>query len=166
MIRTITKIRQFLFAVLALAALICIFPGNAKADSIVTVGGVTYDVTTITTTFNSASATLEAEPWWGSQTVADDFAGQVGTALGLPNDFGLGELGPFFAWTNTYATPLGNFNAEFYDAAYSDIGDTEQDPNTTYTFAVASVVTTPEPGTLIMVFGGLLGLGLLLRMKC
>jgi len=166
MIRATSRIRQLMFAVLALAALICIFPGNANADSIVTVGGVTYDITTITTTFNSTSATLEATPWWGSQTVADEFAGQVGTALGLPNNnIGLGSWGPFFAWTNILATPAGNFNAEFYDTFYAGIADTEQDPNTTYTFAVASVVTTPEPGTLIMVLGGLLGLALFVRMK-
>jgi hypothetical protein len=165
MIRAISRIRQLMIAALALAVLICMFPGNANADSIVTVEGVTYDITTITTTFSSASATLETTPWWGSQIVADEFAGQVGTALGLPNNIGLGLWGPFFAWTNTLASPPGSFNAEFYDTAYLGIADTEQDPNTTFTFAVASVVATPEPGTFSMLLGGLLGLGLLVYFR-
>lgn len=165
MVRAMSRIRQLMVAAVLVLAACCMFPGNANADSIVTVEGVTYDVTTITTTFSSASVTLEAEPWWGSQTVADEFANLVGTALGVPNTIGPVSGGPFFAWTNTYATPLGNFNADFYEPAASTTADTEQDPNTTYTFAVASVIATPEPGTLILVLGGLLGLALLVRIK-
>jgi hypothetical protein len=43
-----------------------------------------YDVSTTTTSFNASSSLLTSQAWWGNEALAIEFAGLVGTSLGLP----------------------------------------------------------------------------------
>jgi hypothetical protein len=104
-------------AAAALAAL-SLSPGSALAY-VVTVGGVQYDVTTFTGSYNDNKSkfALPANggvmPWWGNGTLASQFATQVGSFFGYPN----GPLGfdcttfcgPIFG----YAGDLGGFPNNF-----------------------------------------------------
>jgi hypothetical protein len=87
-------------AAAALAA-ISLSPGSAQAF-VVTVGGVQYDVTTFTGSYNSDTNKFETAanggvmPWWGSDSLAEAFAYEVGLEMGLPNYSN--THGPLFAW--------------------------------------------------------------------
>jgi hypothetical protein len=91
--------RQALGAAAALAA-ISLSPGSAQAF-VVTVGGVQYDVTTFTGSYNANTSKFALPPapgvmpWWGSQSLAQQFAGAVAGNLGFPN----GTVGPLFGYT-------------------------------------------------------------------
>jgi hypothetical protein len=87
-------------AAAALAA-ISLSPGSAQAY-VVTVGGVQYDVTTFTGSYNNNTSKFATPansgvmPWWGNQATATAFATAVGTNLGTPNFSG--QEGPYFAY--------------------------------------------------------------------
>jgi hypothetical protein len=86
-------------AAAALAA-ISLSPGSAQAY-VVTVGGVQYDVTTFTGTYNANTSKFATPansgvmPWWGSSSLASQFATAVGSSFGFPNPSG---RGPYFAY--------------------------------------------------------------------
>jgi len=95
------RLQVALGAAAALAA-ISLSPGSAQAY-VVTVGGVQYDLTTFTGSYDDNTSKFETAanngvmPWWGSQSLASQFAAAVGGNgnLGLPNGF----FGPFFGWS-------------------------------------------------------------------
>ena len=72
----------------------------------VTVGGLQYDVTTFTGSYDNNTSKFATAanggvmPWWtgGSDATAIAFATAVGTGLGGPNSFGPPGGGPFFAY--------------------------------------------------------------------
>lgn len=66
--------------------------GHASAV-IVNVGGTDYDVSTFEGSYdnNVSRFTTTEMPWWGNQSLAQTFATEVGTQLGLPV-FGTGGL--------------------------------------------------------------------------
>ncbi len=72
----------------------------------VTVGGLQYDVTTFTGSYDNSTSKFATAanggvmPWWtgGSDATAIAFATAVGTGLGGPNSFGPPGGGPFFAY--------------------------------------------------------------------
>jgi hypothetical protein len=68
--------------------------GLVNADDIVTVNGITYDVTTTSGTYNTLQGTLQSQPWWGNLPLANSVATAVGNNLGQTNN---GSLTPFFA---------------------------------------------------------------------
>ena len=87
----------------ALAA-ISLSPGSAQAY-VVTVGGVQYDVTTFTGTYNDNTSKFETAanngvmPWWGSQSLAGQFAAAVAGGLGFPNaPNGISDQSPYFGY--------------------------------------------------------------------
>ncbi len=88
-------------AAAALAA-ISLSPGSAHAY-VVTVGGVQYDVTTFTGTYNDNISKFALPtnggvmPWWDSFSIASQFAAAVGSSLGYPNSLGPDTFGPIFA---------------------------------------------------------------------
>jgi hypothetical protein len=94
---------QVAFGAAAALAAISLSPGSAQAY-VVTVDGVQYDVTTFTGSYNAntskfaTAANNGVMPWWNNSTMAEAFAGQVGSALGLVNVDG--TLGPFFGYRN------------------------------------------------------------------
>ena len=87
----------------AVLAALSLSPGSAHAY-VVTVGGIQYDVTTFTGSYNdnaskfATAANGGVMPWWGSGggSLARDFTTAVGTNLGTPNlDRGI-NYGPYF----------------------------------------------------------------------
>jgi hypothetical protein len=91
----------FSLAVVASSAALCLAPNPAEAStSQVTVNGTTYDVTTFTGTYNANNAKFNTlannglMPWWGNESLAEQFAAAVGTSLGTPV---AGAFGPSFA---------------------------------------------------------------------
>ena len=83
------RLQVALGAAAALAA-ISLSPGSAQAY-VVTVGGVQYDVTTFTGTYNANTSKFALPPapgvmpWWGSLSTVNQFAIAVAAALGAPN---------------------------------------------------------------------------------
>jgi hypothetical protein len=137
------RIRVALGAAAALAA-ISLSPGSAQAY-VVTVGGVQYDVTTFTGTYNdntskfATAANGGVMPWFGNQTMATQFADAVGYNLGrLPSST---DLGPYF--------PVWNSGDNVVVYSYADWG--------TYNYSVGNGQSTiyaqvlpaaPVPGPL------------------
>lgn len=153
-----------LCALAALGLIALVAPRVAQADAMVTLGGITYDISTVTTSFALDTAQLESTPWWGNDTLALGLAGLVGTDLGVPNS-GLGNCpcGPVFA-------PIDPMVLSYmYTPAPPPLGPGviafSQPDTLRVTYAVGSVVTSPEPGSLSMISVGLLGLGLLVGVK-
>lgn len=100
---------QAAFGAAAAAALsLSLSPGSAQAacdpaspanTCRVTVGGLQYDVTTFTGTYNDNASKFSSTlmPWYGSSSIANQFAATVGGGLLYPN----GGNGPFFAWSQS-----------------------------------------------------------------
>lgn len=167
--------RFLTLAVLAPLAMICFFPGLSKADTVVfdssngtttvvtdTTTDTTYDISVIMTTYGA----LPTQPWTGSAALADAFASAVGTTLGpAPPTVPTAVLGPFFAYQDESGTVL-SYEIEVGELAVIGVVSTGSEPDTAiYSFASATPVTTPENGTLSLLFSGLLGLGLLVGVK-
>jgi hypothetical protein len=93
-------------AAAALAA-ISLSPGSAQAY-VVTVGGVQYDVTTFTGSYDADTSKFATPanggvmPWWtgnGDKALASEFATKVGFFFGLPNSgLAVSPSGPAFAY--------------------------------------------------------------------
>jgi|GEM_PF-1674714 hypothetical protein len=104
-------------------AAISLSPGSALAY-VVTVGGVQYDVTTFTGTYNANIGKFAlpinggAMPWFGDSAKAEAFSLALGSSLGLPNNNG-GDLGPFFAYGyyNTGDGPQSGLLNKAYDGS-------------------------------------------------
>jgi len=113
----------------------------------------TYEVSTITGTFNDNAALLMSQPWWGDELFAFGMARVVASDLGLE---------PLFAWAFDDLEYLF-LKAEVYvpDASTPGPGTTFPSTSRITTYAVATSV--PEPGTLGLLGLGLLGLGLIRR---
>ena len=115
----------------------------------VTVGGLLYDVTTFTGSYNSNTSKFQTPanggvmPWWGSSTLANEFATQVGSGLGQPNNLG-SPFGPVFA----YATSGQNLRIYYYDSRYPSPSILSYDalpPGDSFTWAQVNVSAVPAP---------------------
>ena len=77
-------------------------PASPANTCRVTVGGLQYDVTTFTGSYNSDTSKFAPPPapgvmpWWGSQASASAFFAAVGGGLGYPN---AGVFTPYFAYS-------------------------------------------------------------------
>jgi len=184
MTTTSIRIRSLTIGVLSLVAILCFFPGNSKADTLTIVSqtstdvfvldsttGITYDVTSLYTSFDGSSALMESSPWWGNGQSAGAWATALGGSLGGYPNWG---FGPFFAWS-TGSDTVGDFTFETVNTEYALCNDPleefcggpEKYPyhvDYEFDYAVGSIVTTPEPGSLGMIFAGLVVLGLLVGM--
>jgi hypothetical protein len=136
------------------------FPSPSKADDIVTVGGIKYDISSVTTSFVGDVSALEATPWWGNATLATSLASAVGSALGT----GVTGDGPLFADLDGLG---GNGGAVWYIGTGSVVGYAAANDGDVSAYAVGTIVTTstPEPGALGMMLAGLVGLGLLVGVR-
>jgi hypothetical protein len=149
-------------AAAALAA-ISLSPGSAQAY-VVTVGGVQYDVTTFTGSYNANTSKFATPanggvmPWWGNSTLANSFAQEVFGGLATPN----GGTGPLFAYTKS------NASGGYWDAwAYVVDGMSglpfpnplpiSSDLSTSFVWAQATLYTAPSapaPGPLPLLGAG------------
>jgi hypothetical protein len=141
--------QRFQVALGAAAALatISLSPGSAQAY-VVTVGGVQYDVTTFTGTYNdniskfATPANGGVMPWWtgaavGEGILANAFATQVGLGLGLPNS----GTGPAFGYRDFGG--IQNFRVNSSNTTFNQAVGHGQ----TFTYAQATLYT-PVPGPL------------------
>jgi len=107
-----------------------LLPSTVKAD-LVNVGGKVYSIQTLTGTFNSNQTILKSTPWFGSRSLAEDFAigyGRAGYATASDVDFAFaynsaafGGLGRVDVWTvNNTGTAVGpQFGTESKNYAYA-----------------------------------------------
>jgi hypothetical protein len=135
-------------AAAALAA-ISLCPGSAQAF-VVNVGVVQYDVTTFTGSYNDNTSKFALPPapgvmpWWGSQSLAQQFAAAVGGNLGLPNNDFI-DIGPFFGSSFEF----GEVTATYFDGSGTNYNSFN--PNASLTYARATVYNPPAapvPGPL------------------
>jgi hypothetical protein len=86
--------------------------GQAQAF-VVTVGGVQYDVTTFTGSYNDHKSKFAQTPggvmpWWGDSSLATQFSNALGYSLGKPNSIETEpagsptnvDVGPYFAYNS------------------------------------------------------------------
>ena len=141
------RLQGALGAAAALTA-ISLSPGSAQA-LVVTVGGVQYDVTTFTGTYNdniskfATPANGGVMPWWtgaavGEGILANAFATQVGLGLGLPNS----GSGPAFGYRDFGG--IQNFRVDSSNTTFNQSVGHGQ----TFTYAQATLYTAPAPGPL------------------
>ena len=123
----------------AALATICLSPGSAQAY-VVTVGGLQYDVTTFTGTYNANTSkfALPANggvmPWWGSKTIAAQFAAAVGGDSG----------GPYFAYTRAESIVVARY---FGDGPATGNNGLNINTGLSVNYAQASL-SLPVPGPL------------------
>jgi hypothetical protein len=142
--------------------------GDAQAlGLVVEVGGSNYEVSTVSGTYNSLLTTLSAQPWFGNPTLAQTFATEVSSGLGLPN----GDVqGPLFATGLDYIDPnFYVFGAYYYDSfgmtgvAWNSFGG----PDDTFAFAQAQLqppAPSAVPGPLPLL-GAMAGYGMSRRLR-
>lgn len=79
----------------ATSVVLTALPEAAGAATVTrTINGTSYDISTVTGSFNNLQSTLTDTPWWNNRDLAGQFAAEVGVDLGDPNF----RRGPFFAY--------------------------------------------------------------------
>ena len=78
-----------------LLAVTCLMLSMAVNAATVTVGGIDYDVSTVSGTVGDLSDTLDDQIWWDDTELALEFVTATGVLAGTPNS--LDRNGPFFA---------------------------------------------------------------------
>ncbi len=147
--------RKLLLALLA--TLMGVFGSGAIAAPVaeINVGGTNYNFTYVTGTFNSYSALLESQPWWGNNDVSMTFVNALnnaGNPLGFPF---YGLISPAFAvsldtfvvrttYVQHYCSPYPS------TGLYGSLADTDQP----ISYAVVSVA--PEMNASLIPQVGLL----------
>ncbi len=139
--------RKLTLSAPAALAAISLSAGSVQAI-VVTVGGVQYDVTTFTGTYNANTSKFALPtnggvmPWWGSQTLTDSFVQAVGTSFGVQNSGA--NTGPFFAYL--YSSP--NVQARAYSYNTSQVASITQVNTNSRVYAQAATLETPVPAPL------------------
>jgi hypothetical protein len=138
-----TSLRVAAVAILSTAAL-PFLSANPASAVVVYVGGNSYDVTTLNTTYEASTNLFQGPPtgmmpWWGNDLLASEFAAQVYDSLGSGWD---ADYGPVFAHGQSIGQVLGLTQSLTNPLDQIDVTPTT---NTTVTYAIA---TTPVPGPL------------------
>ncbi len=122
------------------AALVVLSLGAGRAEAyVVTVGGVQYDVTTFTGSYDgnisrfNTPANNGVMPWWENQSTATAFANAVGSNLGTPNFFNLRS--PYFG---TFFVEFAGIDNTHSESPYGVIQSVES-PTDSFVWAQASV---------------------------
>ncbi len=101
--------------VLAASAVAMLAPVAVRASVIVDVDGQSYVVRSTQITLANYEPLLSAQPWFGNQAKAEQFANAVGDRLGYPNRYTINfnninfpsDYGPVFIFQGTYPVPTG-----------------------------------------------------------
>jgi hypothetical protein len=171
---TATSVASVLLTVMnqgqAKAITLCNGVGSCTYDYL----GQTYDIDTLTGTYNDLSSQLTDTThnfWWGGNpSLAQNVAGIISNNLGLPNSGG--AVSPLVAYDVSFS-PFGvpAIDSFFYFSNTSTINPDSFNPGVSYTYAYATVQrptkTAPEPSGII---GGLFaslaaGAGVVARRK-
>ncbi len=149
------------------ASALCV--GAATAATVqVTYNSVVYDVTTYSGSFDSNSALLESQVWWGDAAAAQDFAALVGSALGYPNDcFYQDYCGPDFAYqlVQDPSPPNYTIGYVFRQSDQSVVAWHPATVSTARTYAIATLAPVPLPAGGVLMVTALAGLAGLRRRK-
>ena len=142
-------------SLLKISVLLALLPACACAVSITITGegssDGTWDVTTVTGTFNTLQGQLEAQEWWGDRDLAIVFANQLGASLGTPNNPLPGIYnGPYFGYD-----PDGSFNNTPFIAyrGPSYVIDQSISNTSSVTWAVATRTAVPDAGSTAALLG-------------
>ncbi|MFN3145364.1 MAG: hypothetical protein ACE368_08915 [Paracoccaceae bacterium] len=112
----------------ALGLSVMCLPAAALAVD-VTVGGVTYTLTSVNTSYNTNVALLESQPWWGDAALAVQIINQLLLDGGNSNDIGSGivdfaiDIGgtvPGGVTAETVSGALGPFSGTLGPASFFD----------------------------------------------
>ena len=145
---------KFYISLLKISLLVAFLPAWACAVSITITGegssDGTWDVTTVTGTFNTSQGQIEAQEWWGDRALAIVFANELGASLGTPNNplSGL-YYGPYLGYD-----PYGSHNTWFI--AYrppSYVIDSSISNTFSGTWAVATRAAVPDTGSTAALLG-------------
>jgi hypothetical protein len=173
---SVSVLQGFCLGGVASLAAITLNPGQAEAY-VVTVGGVNYDVTTFTGSYDdnaskfATAANGGVMPWYGSASLAQTFASAVTNQLGLFNQQGISR-GPFFSYTSIVVSGTDRLQNYRWNPSNQTV---EPNPspggtayNVTFTYATATQVA-PAPAPLPLL-GAAAALGfsrkLRKRIKC
>jgi hypothetical protein len=132
-------------AAAALAA-ISLSPGSAQAY-VVTVGGVQYDVSTFTGSYNDnigkfrTPANGGVMPWWSNESLANAFSTALAGSLGFPNP---ASRAPLFAWVCSSSDCPDVFSKAYFGTATSTV---DNGAHQSRIYATATLYT-PVPGPL------------------
>jgi len=78
---------------------------DVHADITVSVGGVTYQITTVTGSYVAEASLLQSQTWWGNQTLATSLATAVGSGFGYVNQNP--NVGPAFVYGTPTSSMMG-----------------------------------------------------------
>ena len=139
---------------LKIGVLLALLPAWACAVSVTITGegsaDGTWDVSTVTGTFNTLQVQIEAQEWWGDRALAIVFANELGASLGTPNNPLPGlYYGPYFGYD-----PYGSYNTWFI--AYrppSYVIDSSISNTFSGTWAVATRAAVPDSGSTAALLG-------------
>jgi len=159
---------------LAVVTLVAALIGTPAQAVNVTVGGTTYDVQfndtgTTGTSFSADSALIQASPWWGDATLAEDFAtaygAQVARDYPFDLDFSSGSFDYlFFAYTTDGTSNNLRFLAEDGSVgSFPPLPNSNAFSNAFYAFAAPSAVPEIDGNALAQAGLILLALFLVLR---
>jgi hypothetical protein len=141
-----TSIRVAAVALLSTAVLPFLSPAPAAAVG-VNVGGNSYDVTVLNTSYDTNTSLFQlpptgAMPWWGDDLLASEFAAQVYKFLGSGWD---ADYGPIFAHGVSLGQVLG-----LTQSLSDPMDQIDVTPATTSTVTYA-IATAPVPGPLPLI---------------
>jgi len=140
-----SKVRRFGLKLLQSAACsvaTITLTAHASAPTVtVSVGGQSYTVTYTDpfTSYNTSTALIQSQPWWGSSSRAQLFAQAVGDSLGYPYSFGL--AGPFFV--HAISSPF----LDIWVLIGGSIGANLASSFNIYPYATATLASSPSAPT-------------------